>query len=152
MKILITFIACCLSGIFYRFGGMDKPFRSWMRDWICPAFSLIVLFCWWRPAHWSGYLWSIPFYALCGGALSTYWDFINKWFGQSDDKRWYNWFLHGFFVGFSAFVFIFAGLPWWSVVISSVLSGIFMMVISVVWSNVWIEEIGRGIISALCRL
>jgi len=161
IQILLTLVLSCLSGLFYRFGGMGKeeqswvPMflrKSWIRDWVIPAFSLGVLFTWWKPSVWQGYLLSIPVYLLTGGALSTYWDWINKFFGDDEGEKWYNWLLHGFFVGLAFFPFYWAGIHWWAILSNAVVSGLLMMWISERSSNVWIEECGRGFIATITRI
>ena len=143
IKILLTVIFSCLSGLFYRFGGMDKPFKSWMRDWVVPIFSLGTLFILWQPNIWWGYLLSIPVYVLMALALSTYWD----WLFNED-----NFFIHGFFVGVSFFPFCFVGLHWYAVLINAVISGLLMWWLCIRTGNVFKEEFGRGFIAAIIRV
>jgi hypothetical protein len=162
MKCFLTLVFIVLSGLFYRFGGIGKEEQSWipmflrkscLRDWILPLFSLGVLFTWWKPEYWQYYLLAIPSYLLNGFALSTYWGFLNKFLGKDKkDKFWWNWLLHGFFIGFSFFPFYWAGLTWYSIVLNSIISGGLMMWISERTNKVWIEECGRGVITTITRL
>ena len=166
-KVLFTLISVVLSGFFYHCGGLgstteeekkEEPWiplflrHSWVRDWLLPAFSLIILFVWWKPNSNYGYLLSIPSYGLMGGALSTYWDKLTKLWRKNESEYWENWFLHGFFVGLSFFPFIFAGIKWYSVLINALVSGLLMMWISVRTRRVFVEEFGRGVVSAGTRL
>ncbi len=115
-KILITLFAGCCSAVLYHAGGLGRDTKeeqeedpwvplwlrhSWVRDWICPLFSLIVLFTWWRPDTNQGYWLSIPSYVFMAGALSIYW---KKLFGKI------SYWVHGFFVGLSFFPFYWAGM------------------------------------------
>ena len=142
----ITIILCAIiSGIFYRCGGMSKdktaqptwiPMflrNSWCRDWLCPLFALIALctfeFSW---SYWWLYL---IFYGLSGASLSTYWD----WAFKGVD----NYYCHGFVCGLVGFVLIFAGIPWWVLIIRLVFCTLMGL-----WSKKidtdYIEEMGRG--------
>ncbi len=162
IQVLVTLLSVGLSAFFYRCGGMSKNEkscipsflrRSWIRDWILPTFSLIILFTWWKPTNNLYYLLFMPTYILNGLALSTYWGFVNKWLGKDKkDKYWLNWLLHGFFVGLSFFPFIWSGIKWYSVLINALVSGLLMMWISERSSKVFTEESGRGGISAISRL
>ena len=142
MKYLLTLLLILLSGLFYKFGGTGKPFKSWMRDWICPAFGFGSLLIWWHPTTVVGWLMFIPAYGLSGGALSTYWDFV---FGYD------NFYAHGFMCGLASFPFIWAGIAWWTVLLSAVIGGLLMGLLCKIFSNVWVEEGGRGIIFAACK-
>ncbi len=151
-KIGVTLILSILSGIFYKFGGTGKEEKSWipmflrkswLRDWVIPMFSLAILFIWWKPNIWWGYLLSIPVYVFMGAALSTYWD----WVTGND-----NFMLHGFFVGISFFPFYWVGMHWYAILINALVSGILMWWLCVRTGNVWKEEFGRGFISAITRL
>jgi hypothetical protein len=167
IKILLTLLSISLSGFFYRCGGLGSiteeekkeekwiPLflrQSWIRDWVLPAFSLIILFTWWKPDSNYGYLLSIPSYGLMGGTLSTYWDKLTKLWRGDESEYWENWFLHGFFVGLSFFPFIFAGIAWYNVLINALFSGLLMMWISERTGKATLEEFGRGGISAGTRL
>lgn len=135
--------------MFYRFGGMDKPFKSWMRDWVCPIFSLGVLLIQ-RPDLWNWLL--VPSYLLMAGALSTYWDWLTKIWRKTEDKYWENWMIHGFFIGISIFPLYWAGLDLSTIFLNGLFSAITMMVVSELSENVWVEECGRGTITALVRI
>jgi hypothetical protein len=154
IKIGLTLLCAVLSGFFYHCGGLGKdkseegwiPLflrQSWMRDWVIPAFSLVILFTWWKPNVWWGYLLSIPAYGIMGGALSTYWD----WLCGED-----NFFIHGFFVGLSFFPFYWAGLHWYMILANAIVSGLLMWWLCVRTGKAWLEENGRGFIAAITRL
>lgn len=144
--ILLSILLSGLSAMFYRFGGMNPPFRSWMRDWVCPAFTIGTMFLWFKPDAFWGYFLAIPIYGIMGGSLSTYWDFL---FGY--DNFWFS----GFMVGLSIFPLIFCGMAWWLVLIRAI-------VLAVIWGGVnywvnkkkiphsdWIEELARGFTMAI---
>lgn len=160
VKSIITVLLSILAGFLYRFGGLGKEDpclvpkwlrHSWIRDWLIPSVSLATLFLWWKPTSQIGYLALIPAYGLLGGGFSTYWDWINKYFGDNEDEKWYNWLIHGFFVGIAFFPFCFVGLSFIELLIRSVICGILMAIVGILSDNVWIEEFGRGIIANISR-
>ncbi len=156
IKLAIALVLALLSAVCYRAGGMGKEVtakptwmpmgmrKSWVRDWICPAFALITLFLFFKPTVWWGYLLAIPVYGLNGGAFSTYWDWA---FGGND-----NYYAHGFFVGLSFFPFCFVGMPWWMLVIQVVGISVSMGLWSAKTDKDYLEEYGRGFFSSIFRV
>ena len=61
-----------------------------------------------------------------------------------------NFFMHGFFIGLGAFPLIWAGIPWWLILLRSIILAVFMGGLN--WwvhkykipKSDWIEELGRG--------
>ena len=161
-KWAITLIASLASGYLYHAGGLSKgsedPWipqflrRSWVRDWLCPLFSLIVLFTWWRPEQAKFYLLASPSYILEAIAFSSYWSWLTCLWRGDKDKYWENWFLHGFFVGASFFPFCWAGIAWYWLLASSIVSGLLMMWISCRTGKSWLEECGRGFVAAGAKI
>lgn len=158
IKLCITLLVSLCSAFCYHAGGLGSTSneeqnedtwvplfmrKSWVRDWLCPLFSLTVLFIWWQPNIWYGYLLSIPAYGLMGAALSTYWDFL---FNNVD-----NFFIHGFFVGLSFFPFYFVGMHWWAILINAIASAILMGWLCARTKSATLEEMGRGLISSITR-
>jgi hypothetical protein len=148
MGILGVIILCAISAILYRAGGIDKlpdtnpkwmPMflrKSWVRDWLCPLFLLLALFLFWRPSSLLSWVLLLPYYGLSGGALSTYWDWIN-----GDD----NFYLHGFFCGLAAFPLI-VFIPWWILTVRLLICTVGMGLWSK-WIKVdWQQEMGKGIL------
>lgn len=161
LKAILTLFSIAISGFLYRCGGMSVDEvskipkflrKSWIRDWLIPAFSLIILFTWWKPNVWWGYLLILPTYILNGFALSSYWSWLTKLWRNTKTKYWENWLLHGFFIGLSFFLFIGVGLKWYSILVNALLSGLLMMWISERSGKVFTEEFGRGAISTATRL
>lgn len=76
-------------------------------------------------------------------AMTTYWD---KLFGYD------NFYFHGFMVGLASFPLIWVGFNWYSILISSVISGVLMGLWSKFNGNDVKEETGRGFIYAVTRL
>jgi len=136
MTFLIWLLASCLCGILYRLGGIGKPFRTWMRDWIIPLVAYGYLLTLWHPVSLIGWLMLIPAIALTGGALTTYWDEL---FGY--DNFWF----HGFMIGLASFPFIWSGLHWWAVLTRAVLLAVLIGGWSAIFGNDWVEECGRGV-------
>ncbi len=158
IKLSFSFVASCVCAYLYHAGGLGRASEeekredpwiplflrhSWVRDWICPLFSLIVLFTWWRPSAWWGYLLSLPSWILMAGALSTYWDFL---FGKD------NFYAHGFGVGLAFFLFYWAGMHWWAIVANSLANCVLMGWLCARTAKVTKEELGRGFIAAVMRV
>lgn len=122
--ILWIVVLSILAGIFGRMGGIGKPFKSWMRDWIIPLFFSIAV---WRCGFSLGYWWVLVInYIPLGGSLTTYLDSI---FGYD------NFFAAGFMVGVSSFLIpLFTG-HWWLFAIRAIL-------LAVIWGslNRWLPE------------
>ena len=97
---------------------------------------------------------SLLSWGCMGGFLTAYWDFVNPWFGKKEeDKYWWNWLLHGVFVGLGATLpFYWVGMAWWIILLNAIVSGVLMMVISEFSGNVFVEEIGRGFIATIVRV
>ena len=144
IKIIASLVLALLSALFYRFGGIGKPFRSWHRDWICPAFSIATLLIWWHNAEWWKLaICSVATYGLMGAAFSTYWDWL---FNGKD-----NFYVHGAFIGLAIAPFIWVGLAWWLVFIQVVATGAAMGIWCRVFGNDWVEECGRGFFASIFR-
>jgi uncharacterized iron-regulated membrane protein len=77
-------------------------------------------------------------------ALSCYWK-------RGEDMKWYNWFLHGFFIGLALIPFVFCGISWFLILGRAILLGTTMSIWSELNDNAVWEEFGRGflIISTL---
>lgn len=143
IKFLLSLLFSSLSGMFYRMGGKGKPYASWMRDWVCPAFCIATLLLWWQPSVSWGWALIPVVYGIMGGAYATYWDFL---FGYD------NFYFHGFMIGLAVFPFCFAGLAWWIVLIQALISALAMGLWCKYNDNDVKEEVGRGFISAIVRI
>jgi hypothetical protein len=133
---LAVFGLSVLSGLFYRLGGIGKPFKSWMRDWVCP---LIALMAWWilsgfHLSHWWAYLVS---YGLMGWGLTTYYDEL---FGYD------NYWLHGFVIGLAMFPLFWTGIHWWAILLRAIIMGATIGGWSKIINIDWLEEGGRGVL------
>lgn len=125
MRIFILFILSLIAGIFGRMGGVGKPFRSWMRDWIIPIFELIIIWIYlgFKINYWWIYL---LIYSISGISFSTYWDWL---FGE--DNLWFS----GFFVGLSLFPLLWLHIAWWIILAQAFL-------LAVIWGglNKWLPK------------
>lgn len=102
VKLAILLIASILSGIVGRMGGVGRPFRSWMRDWVIPPVFLSTLHLFLQPAFNKGTLITyLITYALMVIFFSTYWDDL---FGYDELG------FSGFCVGLSVFPCVWIGL------------------------------------------
>ncbi len=139
-KLLILLIASIISGILYRLGGIGKPFKSWMRDWLIPPLTYLTLLFFWQPSTLLGYLLILPAITITGAALTTYWDWL---FGF--DNFWF----HGFMIGLATFPLYWAGIHWWAIGIRAIILAILVGG----WSKLigWdtAEEWGRGFIATI---
>ena len=129
--IIAILLLSIISSILYRAGGLDKetPYfipkwmrHSWVRDWLCPAcFGILFIpHTWFELGMWLCY------YGMCGGMLSTYWDWLFK--GRD------NFFMAGFMVGLSA-LFLWWAFPWYYLLLRA-------FIIAIIWGglNVWINS------------
>ena len=98
-------ISSILSGVFGRMGGAGAPFKSWMRDWVCPLIILVIL---WLLVGFKVYYWIayLMVYVLTGLSLTTYYDPIFK-----KDNFWFA----GGVCGLALFPSIFIGIPIWAI-------------------------------------
>lgn len=135
MKIIIWLILTVICSALYRAGGYGKPFKSWHRDWLCPACVYGALLIFWHPALWWQYLLILPAYGLLGAALTTYLDTI---FGYD------NFWAAGLLCGLAAFPLYWAGISWYAILIRAVLIGILWGAWCKIFSNDTTEELGRG--------
>ena len=143
MGILVVGIAIILCAILYKMGGYGKPFASWQRDWLIPIVVLGTILFFRQPIVWWGWLLYILTIPPTGFALTTYWDEVP--FNKGVD----NFYMHGFFVGLGAFPLMFVGFHWWMILIRAIVMGGAMGLLCKKFSNVWVEECGRGAIIAL---
>jgi len=140
-KVIVTLALSVLAGVLYRMGGVGKPYNSKVRDMGVPTVMLAVMAVW-GMFHWSLVLcWGMTF-----GALTTYWDFVNKLLPVADKGKeyWWNWALHGFFVALAMFPLAIAYSAWLEFWIRMGLVSVIVTVWSVSFSNVMWEEWGRG--------
>jgi hypothetical protein len=132
------------SGLCYRLGGIGRPFRTWMRDWLCPLIAIGALLMFWHPGNILSWLILPLCYLMMGGSLTTYWDETSS---NGED----NFYMHGFMVGFAFIPLAFVGIPWYLIVLRAIVLSLFMGLLNVYaqkWFpkvSDWIEEIGRGI-------
>ena len=145
-KLIIVLVCAVLSSIFYRFGGIGKPFASWNRDWVCPAFALFAFYA--LGLH-AGAWYKVIFvyvctYGMMGGALSTYHDYL-----AGGKKNSLTWFVTGLFYGLACLPFIFIGVAWWLIVARAIILGLATMAWSDHINDATTEELGRGMLFVL---
>jgi hypothetical protein len=148
MMILVIVLACIVSAILYRAGGMGKEAtaepkwipiwlrKSWVRDWLLPGVLLSSLFSLLGPFSFLSLGMVLLFYILSGAALSTYWDFL---FGYD------NYWVHGFFCGLAGVPLIWAGIPWPLIVGRLIICTVGMGLWSKLVGKDYVEEMGRGV-------
>jgi hypothetical protein len=109
--------------------------KSWCRDWLLPALFLITVLLFWRPSYLMDWVMLLPYYALSGGALSTYWDFL---FGED------NYYAHGFGCGLAGFALV-TFVPWWILTLRLIICTVGMGVFSKLINFDELEEKVRGV-------
>lgn len=134
LKVIILILATVISAILYRLGGIGKPFKTWMRDWIIPAVSFaVMIFVLKIKAPWYIHLIS---YGVMGGALTTYWD---KIFGYD------NYYTHGAGIALAYLPYVLVGaIPIVAFLIRVVVLALSMGLWCKYNENDKIEEFGRG--------
>ena len=144
MGIIYTIILSIICGYFYRLGGSaNKPKWIWKaRDLWCG----VCVIAWLSLNGISSWLF-IPCVGLMWASLSSY---FNK---KNADEHWWNFALHGFFIGFSLFPLVTAGHLHWLPVLyrSFVLSVTFALCTQFIRKDV-VSEAGRGVLIILTLL
>jgi len=145
-NLLIIGLMSVISSVLYRLGGIGRPFRSWMRDWIIPL-VLVIYMIFRLPVPWYAHLLAFVFTA---GALTSYWAYLFK--GED------NFYMHGFMIGLSYFPYAIWGGNWLGFSLRCVALAVFMGGLNwfvhkyqIKYSD-WIEEFGRGVAIALSLL
>lgn len=82
-------------------------------------------------------------FLLHWACLSAYWK------GKAEDMEWWNWFLHGFFIGLAMIPFVFIDVDLWLILFRSVVLGFTMMAWSVKVKKAAYNEFGRGALIVL---
>jgi len=151
---IVTVICALISAVLYRLGGMSvaeaQQYPPW--KWFPPALvntKARDIGCAAVSVAWFGLLYQFPAgtpgwqiglaYFFCFlatfGALTTYWDFL---FGYD------NFYFHGFMIGVAKIFFaVFSG-AWLAWGIQCIACAVIMGMISQFFSNVYVEECGRG--------
>jgi hypothetical protein len=135
MGILIIIIACILSGVLYRLGGIGKPYNTKYRDLGCPTVGLIALLLT-NGFYWADWWVYFLTFGLTFLTLTTYWDFL---FHNVD-----NYYAHGFAIGAVGLLLCFV-MPWWIPVVRLIICTLGMGIWSKKHEVDWIEEMGRGV-------
>ena len=160
--LLLIVLSSLIAGILYHAGGLAEGNEdtwipqflrhSWVRDWLCPIFSLIVLFTQFHPHVWYQYLLGIPAWVLMAIATSSCWSWLTQLWRGNKNKYAENWFLHGFFIGLAFFPFCWIGLSIGWLLINAFVSGALCTWVSVRTGKSLTEEIGRGFVITITRL
>ena len=140
-----TFPFALITAFLYRLGGLSKeeaqdylPFiPSWMvntkaRDMGVPFVTLIWMIIKYPHVAWWVHLLS---FGIMFGMLTTYWDSL---FGF--DNYWF----HGFMIGGAYFLYAFQTHLFLGYILRSVVLAVLMGAWCKIFSNDWVEELGRG--------
>ena len=132
---MMTILVSALSAVCYRLGGIGKPFSGKIRDWGCSG-----LVIWWSVLYLPrvDWWWYLISFLLMWPALTTYHDYL----GHD------NFYLHGFFVGLALLPITYPHL-WLLCLVRAVVLGACMGLWCKVFSNDWVEELGRGVFIGL---
>lgn len=146
MMILWILLACVLSAILYRCGGMSKDPSAnpkwipvWMRhgkarDVGCSlVFIGLSMLLFGVNSSWWGYLLA---FGASWGALTTYWDWIT---GKD------NFYLHGLGCGLAGLFLLMCGIPWYILVGRLIICSLGMGIWSASTGNDVKEEMRRGV-------
>lgn len=146
MTTLYVLIACILSAIAYRAGGMSKDDNAkptWIPKWMRLSVtrdigcSLVLLGLTVLIFGHSGIWWAyLLYFGLSWAALSTYWDWL---FGYD------NYFMHGLGCSLAAFPLLWCGVEWNIFVTRAIICTLGMGVWSMFIDKDYIEEEGRGV-------
>ena len=90
MTTILTIILSVAGGILYRMGGSSRFHTLW-RD-IGTSLCAVLLMFIFGIKDWT----LVASFVLLFAAMTTYLDFVNKWFGHTDREYWLNWMLIGF--------------------------------------------------------
>lgn len=138
-KVLSLIILSIAGSCLYRAGG-SSSYNTKFRDFGVPTVSCLVMWAW-GFGHWSLVLCWLALF----GACTTYFGFVNKWFGKPKEKKyWWNWMLCGLAYGLAALPVCWAFGLWWGFFYRM----LYLAVLITLWSEnmesaKW-EEIGRG--------
>jgi hypothetical protein len=148
MRVLILLVLSFISGLLYRFGGSEKRGDKWdflrrsiTRDLGCSLLITLGINVW---LGWMVWWASIIHFGLLWGALSTYWDWLNK-----ERKVWWTWLITGAFYGLACLPFLWDGLPIFSLLLRVVVLGVSTMAWRLVWKWDIAEEFGVGVLLGL---
>lgn len=150
MMLLVTFLAGILTSASYRVGGMSKEeaklkipwfpqvlVKGWFRDVNC---TLVVLG--WHMLFFDAPLWAYGVsYLLMHLAMTTYWDDKSVNWAKPKD----NFYLHGIFIALALSPLTYFTHQWFGLVLRTGSLGLIMGVLSWVFSEVDVEEYGRGV-------
>lgn len=130
--ILLILCASLASATLYRMGGSGRYPRQ-ARVIGIPLLTTALAYL--LGVHsW----WLVLSFGLTIASISTYWDFACN--------NWDNHYLHGFFIGLSAFPIAIVTGHWWLFIARALILAVFMGL----WSRLWgwdiAEETGRGFV------
>lgn len=148
---MIFVICVLLSSVFYRLGGIGKPFNTKHRDFGVPLLTLLCYYFVFEDKALvsitlpvSAFLYLLSF-LLMFGACTTYHSWLSRLLGYKDgSERWFNYATHGlgFAVGMLPLV--------WGDFMGFGIRCIVVATLTALWSHYidkdWLEEGGRGFI------
>lgn len=124
-----------MSGIAFRLGGYGKPFKRWYRWVVCGICAGLV--------HSQYGWWAVCVALLTGISTTTYYKM-----GGQENVLWYNWLLCGFVQSLVTLPLTIAYGLWWEQLYRTLAMPLLVLAVRQLSSNVWVEEIGHGIIIA----
>lgn len=124
-----------LSGICFRLGGYGKPFKRWYRWAGCGLGIGLVLMQY-------GWL-AIPVALLTAISTTTYYKI-----GGQTDALWWNWLLCGFVQSLVTLPITITNGLWLEQVYRTLAYPLLLLAVRQLSSNVWVEEIGHGVLIA----
>jgi len=137
----------CLSSIFYRLGGASPSDFPYLPKWLVQGYtrvigvSLIYIIYYLNNWHWTILLSTL----LLAIAVNSYHKWLNPLFKKpTTDAYWFNWLAHGFFISLASLPYIWHFGLWIPFAYRTIALSLGLMLWSLIWSNVDVEEGGRG--------
>lgn len=141
MTLISTVLLMCLSGWLYRQGGSaDKPKWLWKARDVGSNLCVIG----WLLLNGFHSWWLVLSFGLMWASLSSY---FNK---KNAEERWWNFALHGFFIGFSLLPLAIIGdIAWLHFGIRCLAMAMFFGMWTQIEDNAVVSEVGRGVFMVL---
>lgn len=135
LQILVVVLCGFISGVAYWLGGQGADgakahpkcpswlFNRAIRHVVCPTMVVAPIALFMPLNAWLSLSWILMF-----GATTCYWNFLHP----QEDKTWWNWLLHGLFIGLSI-------LPY-AISINHTVAGLTYAVACALTMCIWSEE------------
>lgn len=137
----------CLNAILYRLGGASPADFPYMSKWLVKGYTRVIGVCliyilyYLNNWHWT----ILPSTLLLAIAVNSYHKWLNPLFKKpATDCFWFNYLAHGFFISLADLPYIWHYGLWLPFIYRTSILSLGIMLWSLIWKNVNIEEGGRG--------